>query len=355
MEGENSEPPTESEDIDHVLEEAWELIDLSGLHRGQIIHACVKLGVFEHLGQGERSPDEVANELDVDTDQTYRLLRALASMDVLSEDADRNFSLTTLGAVFQSEHPQSLADPALFYHSPQVVTAFTHLPELVREESTDGFECEFGQPFYDYIDQNSEFGDVYNDTMGRVMADETDAVLDALDSYDFSNMQELCDVGGGYGHLLCHLLAAHPRLRGTVFDLPSVVAEDDRHVAPEVGVEDRCAYVGGDMFDSVPVADAYFMKHVLDNWTDEQSVEILSTIHDAAPPDARVFVIEYLFPEREAPEELSLIDIHQFAVLGGGVRTKQELRSQMDDAGWELIDVWAPDEGALRVVEGKRA
>lgn len=355
MDANEAESPADYDDSDQVLEEAWDLIDLSGLHRGQIIHAAVDLGVFEYLDKADRSTSEIAEELNLDADQIYRLLRALASMDVLTEDADHNFSVTRLGAVFQSDHPQSLADPALFYHSPQVVTAFTHLPDLLREEGIDGFECEFGQPFYDYIDQNAEFGEVYNDTMGQVMADETDAVLDALDGYDFSDMEQLCDVGGGYGHLLSHLLATHPTLQGTVFDLPSVVGEDDHHVAPEVGVEDRCTYVGGDMFDSVPVADAYFMKHVLDNWSPEESVEILSTIHAAAPPDARVFVVEYLFPEEEFPEELSLIDIHQLAVLGGGVRTQEELGRQMEEAGWALTGVWKPDEGALRVAEGMKA
>lgn len=355
MKGEDSTTANDYDYSEEVIEEAWDLIDLSGVHRGQIIHAGVELGVFDLLDRAGRSPNEIAEELNLESKHTNRLLRALASLGVLAQDTDGQFSLTAVGAVFRSDHPESLSNPALFYQSPEVVGAFTHLPDLVREGGNDGFDYQFGKPFYDYIERNPEFGDVYNDTMDRVMAGETETVLDALDSYDFSEIEHLCDVGGGYGHLLCHLLSAHPTLEGTVFDLPPVIAEADRHVAPEVGVEDRCEYVGGDMFDNVPVADAYVMKHVLDNWSTEESVEILSTIHAAAPPEARIFVVEYLFPERELPEELSLIDIHQFAVLGGGVRTQQELGTQMEESGWELIEVWVPDDGALRVVEGQKA
>jgi len=106
------------------------------------------------------------------------------------------------------------------------VAAFTHLPTLVREGGTDGFDYEFGCHSTSLPRRIPEFADIYNETMDRVMATETDAVLEALDSYDFSGIAHICDVGGGYGHLLCHLLAANPHLEGTVFDLPEVVAEE---------------------------------------------------------------------------------------------------------------------------------
>lgn len=354
MDNEASDTTTTSDGTDELVEEAWELVDLSGFHHGQILRAGVELGLFEVVDQTATSSSEIAHELALDADHTYRLLRTLASIGVLTEHGSRNFSITPLGELFQSEHPQSLAAPALFYQCPEVVSAFTHLPAIVQEGGTDGFDYEFGKPFYDYTAQNPAFAGDYNDTMHRVMATETDTVLETLDSYDFSRMSHVCDVGGGYGHLLCNLLAANPDLEGTVFDLPSIVAEENRRHAPEVGVEDRCTYVGGDMFESVPAADAYFLKHVLDNWNHEECVEILSTLHDAAPPDARLFVVEYLVSGSEPAEALGRIDIHQLVVLGGGVRTEEELATQMNQANWELVEIRAPEEGPLRIAEGKK-
>ena len=353
MEDETSETTTNAEQVDELIDEARELISLSGVRQGQILRAGVELGIFDVVDQTVTPASDIAHELALDTDYTYRLLRSLCSIGVVNEHSDRGFSLTALGEFFQPEHPQSLAEPTLFYQSPAVVSAFTHLPDLIREDGIDGFDHEFGCPFYDYTEQNPEFADSYNATMDRVMASETDAVLDALDAFDFSRMSHVCDVGGGHGHLLCHLLETQPHLEGTVFDLPSVVSEHSRQWAPKLGMEERCAYVDGDMFESVPTADGYFLKHVLDNWTDEECVEILSTIHEAALPDARVFVIEYLLGSEPA-DQLALVDIHQLVVLGGGVSTKTEL-AVMERAGWELVEVWTPQEGPLRVVEGKKA
>lgn len=154
MGDEGSDTTTTSDGTNELIEEAWELIDLSGFHHGQSLRAGVELGLFEVLDQTSTHSSEIAHELDLDENHTYRLLRALASIGVLTEHASRNFSITPLGELFQSEHPQSLAAPALFYQSPEVVSAFTHLPAIVREGGLDGFDYEFGTPFYDYIAQN---------------------------------------------------------------------------------------------------------------------------------------------------------------------------------------------------------
>ena len=42
-------------------------------------------------------------------------------------------------------------------------------------------------------------------------------------AYDFSGVRHVVDVGGGNGALLAGILKAHPRLKGTLFDLPEVV------------------------------------------------------------------------------------------------------------------------------------
>lgn len=60
------------------------------------------------------------------------------------------------------------------------------------------------------------------------------------------------DVGGGNGTSLRLLVKACPWIRGINFDIPHVVS-----VAPECdGVE----HIGGNMFESVPKADAVFLK-----------------------------------------------------------------------------------------------
>ncbi|KAI8023154.1 3'-hydroxy-N-methyl-(S)-coclaurine 4'-O-methyltransferase 2 [Camellia lanceoleosa] len=76
------------------------------------------------------------------------------------------------------------------------------------------------------------------------MIDDCSNLLDGLDS--------LVDVGGGNGTTLRVLIKACPWIRGINFDLPHVVSE----AADFVGDEN----VGGDMFESVPKADAAILK-----------------------------------------------------------------------------------------------
>ena len=74
--------------------------------------------------------------------------------------------------------------------------------------------------------------------------------------YDFSAFSVVADAGGGVGGLLATLLAAHPSMRGILFDQPHVVAAASELLA-RASVADRCDIMGGDFFEAVPAgADA---------------------------------------------------------------------------------------------------
>jgi hypothetical protein len=47
-------------------------------------------------------------------------------------------------------------------------------------------------------------------------------VLEVLSQYDFSKIHHLCDIGGGYGHLICNLLLKHHHMKGSILELESL-------------------------------------------------------------------------------------------------------------------------------------
>ena len=56
------------------------------------------------------------------------------------------------------------------------------------------------------------------------------------------------------------ILAAHPALRGVLFDRPSVVAAA-RAILAEAGLAGRCEFVAGDPFAAVPTGgNAYLLR-----------------------------------------------------------------------------------------------
>jgi len=85
MEDETSDSMADSRDIDDLVEQGQELISLSGIHHGQILRAGVELGLFDFIDRAGAPASEIADELDLDPDHTYRLLRGLAAIGVLTE------------------------------------------------------------------------------------------------------------------------------------------------------------------------------------------------------------------------------------------------------------------------------
>ena len=146
-----------------------------------------------------------------------------------------------------------------------------------------------GKPTFEWLEEVPELAAVFNDAMTSISKMETPLVVAA---YDFSRFGTIVDVGGGHGLLLSAILAKWPETRGILFDAESVVAG-----APAVlelqGVSDRCTAVGGSFFESVPAGgDAYVLKHIIHDWDDEKSLQILRNVRAAMTADAKLLIIE---------------------------------------------------------------
>src|SRR5918992_5712248 len=250
-----------------------------GRWRSQILYAGVKLGVFDIVSSKPMSQVEIAKELALDPALLYRLLRALASIGLLREDHDRRFSITSLGKLLRSDNPQTLRGVALLEEGPEHYAIWKHLTAMIRDGKQDGFVREFGQRIFDYARDHPSYAEVFNQAMSSYSASQTRWVLEALDGYDFSKIQYVCDIGGGHGHMICGLLLIHPHLRAAVLDMEQVIQDKNLLWANKMGITaDRCSYVSGDMFEAVPTSDAYFFKMILYDWDDEECLRILSNI-----------------------------------------------------------------------------
>ena len=131
-------------------------------------------------------------------------------------------------------------------------------------------------------------------------------------SYDWSKFPVIADIGGGIGAQLSSILDAHPSCRGILFDQPHVVAESPVH--------DRMERVGGDFFREIPVqADAYLMRWIIHDWADDKAIAILENVRRAAPPGARLVLVEWVHP-RDGRFRYGQVDGHQYAREHGRAR-----------------------------------
>ena len=180
----------------------------------------------------------------------------------------------------------------------------------------------------------------------------TAMVLEALNGYGFSNISYICDIGGGQGHLLSHLLSKYNYLHGTILELDPVVKNQDSSWHNKMGLQDRCKCVKGDMFEQVPSADLYIMKMILHDWNDEECIKILSNIHKSASDKSKVFIIEHIVPSPETPHFSKLFDIHIMCATSGRERTIEEYESILNQSGWRYDKTHHPNSKIIGVIEG---
>jgi hypothetical protein len=333
-----------------------DVIDLIfGRWRSQTLYAGVELGVFEVVGEYPKHTVEITDQLDIDQNLGYRLLRALSSLGLLKESSDQRFSITPAGELLQAENPVSLRAMALLEEGPTHYALWKHLPDLVREGEQNAFEREFGSSgAFEYLKTDPEYAQVFNDAMTSYSTMETAWTLEMLDGFSFADVSHVCDVAGGQGHLLCSLLKEHSHLEGTVLELPNVVEEKDQLWAPKMDVQDRCTYRAGDMFEAAPEADVYLMKNILHDWSDEECKQILSTIRQSAPEEARLFSINRIIPDPETPHFAKLFDLHMIVWGTGRERTSEEYAELLEETGWEYVDTRYPENEHMGAIEGMR-
>ena len=226
---------------------------------------------------------------------------------------------------------------------------------MVRDGRQNAFVRHFGRMAFDHAAADPDYGDQFNDAMSSYSNVQSSIVVGALRRRGLPAGAHLCDIAGGYGHLMASLLAAHPSSTGTVFDLPAVVGATEHRLAPAMGVGDRCTYVGGDMFVEVPRADCYFLKLILHDWNDDECVGILRNIHRASGPDARVFIVEHLITDPRTPHFSKLFDVHMMCWGTGRERSAEEYARLLAQAGWRHAATWFDDNPLMGLVEGAKA
>lgn len=172
-----------------------------------------------------------------------------------------------------------------------------------------------------------------------------------LNSYDFSTVPKLVDVGGGQGVLLASILKKYPHMNGILFDVPPVVEEAKEIINP-YDVADRCEIIGGDFFDSVPPgAEGYIMKFVIHDWNDEQCITIPKNCRNAMTEGGKVLVVEMVLPEGNEPSIGKFLDLQMLLYTPGCERTEAEYRTLFDKGGFELSRI-IPTMSPFSIIEG---
>lgn len=324
---------------------------ITGKWVSQAIYVGAELGLFDQIGDGEFSAEDLAAATTTIPDRLYRLLRALGSVGVLEEREGRRFRNTPLGQTLRENVPGSLRG---FARLAGMEMSWRGWGELLYAIETG--ECAFayvaGEDTFDYLSTRPYEAGIVNSAMTSMSALEAQGVVAA---WDFSEARNVVDVGGGHGLLLSAILEANPHLSGVLYELPHAV-EGAREGFVARGLDGRAEAVAGDALKSVPAGgDTYLLKHIIHDWADEPSIRFLRNIARVLPPDGRLLIVEMVLTPPGEPHFSKLLDLEMLVMSPGGKeRTIGDYEVLLAAAGLRLGRV-VPTEGPNSIIEAVRA
>ena len=162
---------------------------------------------------------------------------------------------------------------------------------------------------------------------------------------------------------MAEILKAYPQPSGVVFDLPRAEAAA-QHTMDAGRFGDRCRFVGGDAFETVPAGgDAYVLSNFLVIWEDDRAVIPLRNCRKAIVKDGKVLLLEWVMPAGKEPRDdfrfwdTVARDLLMLTILGSGngrVRTKSGFQDLLSAAGFEMTAIIST-RGSVSVIEGRPA
>ncbi|GJM99813.1 hypothetical protein PR202_ga16948 [Eleusine coracana subsp. coracana] len=232
------------------------------------------------------------------------------------------------------------------------VSSFFGLGEWLRcEEPNSLFEATHGRKPWDMADRNPKFNDLFHDGMAVDSSFIMDVAVTECAGV-FRGLGSLIDVAGGLGGAAQAVANAFPDVACTVLDLPHVIA----NAPPTTGVTTNVKYVAGDMFESIPPANAILLKWVLHDWSDAECVKILKNCNKAIPPrDAggKVIIIDMVVGAGSSHvkhrETQVLFDLLMM-VINGTERDEREWKKIIFDAGFSDYKI-IPLTGVRSIIE----
>lgn len=321
---------------------------MAGKWVARAISVAAELGVADVLAAGPKTVGEIATATRSHPPSLYRLLRALASQGIFAETTTSRFELTPLADCLRSDSPHSMRNSARFFGIPIMWRAWEELLHSVRTGETGVRKAFNIDNAFHYLRDHPEEAAIFD----GAMTDYTRIGAPALaQAYDFNRFDTIADIAGGEGLLLATILRKYQRCGGILFDMEHVMERARKHLSG-AGLTARCAVVPGDFFQSVPVADAYILKHIIHDWSDAEAAAILRTIRKSIPDTGRVLLAEGVIPKGNVPDPAKWLDLEMLAVPGGRERTETEYAALFRASGFRLVQVH-PTQAPESWVEAK--
>lgn len=220
-----------------------------------------------HLHGGAASLSQILSKVHLHPSRVSslrRLMRVLTTTNVFGtqqpaggsdDDSEPVYTLTPVSRLLIGSQSSQLAQTPLaaMVLDPTIVSPFFELAAWFQHELPDPciFKHTHGRGIWELTKDDATFDALVNDGL----ASDSQLIVDVAIKQSaevFQGISSLVDVGGGIGAAAQAISKAFPHVKCSVLDLAHVVAKAPTHTDVQ--------FIAGDMFESIPPADAVLLK-----------------------------------------------------------------------------------------------
>ncbi|XVF25729.1 hypothetical protein REPUB_Repub13aG0238800 [Reevesia pubescens] len=271
------------------------------------LKCAVQLGIPDIVhNHGEPiTISELVSALNIDPTKSsciYRLMRMLvhsgffAKTKVDKDQEKEAYVLTPFSQILLKDKMSCSSPIVVAMLRPVLMTSWQFFGDSLQGTKERPFEIANGKPIWDYMNQDPEFKNHFHATM------ECDSQMMNLVIKD-------------------------------LFDFPHVVAN--------LSASGNLNFVGGDLFQHIPSADAILMKLVLHGFEDEDCIKILKRCREAIPTQGakgKVIIIDIVINEEKDEHELTeaklYFDMMMMVAVSGREKSEQDWEKLFLAAGF---------------------
>ena len=309
---------------------------IHAFRRSKTMFTAVSMGIFDRLGLSSSDSATLAEEMRANPDALERLLDACVGLALL-EKHGAHYSNSPVGKTYLTRSSPHTLTGYILYSDRALYALWGNLEAAIRE-GTNRWEQTFGgeKPIFEHFLRSEEAQEDFLGGMNGMGMLSSPAVVAA---FDLARFRRIVDLGGGTGHLAVTACQRYPQLRGTLFDMPAVMATARQYVERSP-VRDRIELIAGDFFtDPLPESDLYALGRILHDWSEPKIRTLLAKVWQSLPPGGALLVAEKLLnDEKSGPPSATLQSLSMLVCTEGKERTLAEYTALLREAGFTSIE-----------------
>jgi ubiquinone/menaquinone biosynthesis C-methylase UbiE len=316
------------------------ILEMSGSYwRSCALHAAVRLDVFTAIGDEQLMSQNIAQRLNADQRAATMLLNALAAMGLLVKKHGKFSNSPASARYLSKKSPQYMGHLILHHHN--LVNSWSQLDSAVKT----------GNPVRRRTAQRSE-----QHRESFLMGMFNSAMLLApqlVPTIDLSDRHHLLDLGGGPGTYAIHFCLTCPKLKATVYDLPTTRVFAQR-VIEKFEMTDRIAFMEGNYLemDIEGTYDVAWLSHILHAEGPQDCLRIIEKAVAVLEPRGLIIVHDFILEDTmDGPLFPALFSLNMLlGTASGQAYSENQIMDMMAKAGVKGIhrtDYRGPNDSGI--------